>query len=156
MKKVGSMVYLLRNGEVAFLVRHKKDDKVHQQGILISIGGKLEDGESPEACAKRELFEEAHVVANKLTLKAVLHFRSFGTMLDDWTNFVFVCDDFSGEPQPGNEGHFVWVHKEEISSANVYPGDKIFLSKIFDLNFLVIDFKYDGFSYLSSASLVEL
>ncbi len=55
MKQVATSVYLLKDNKILFLVRNKKNDKVHQAGRYLPIGGKIEPGESIEDCAKREV-----------------------------------------------------------------------------------------------------
>ena len=45
MKKVATSVYLLKNKKILFLVRNKKNDKVHKQEVYLPIGGKVEPAE---------------------------------------------------------------------------------------------------------------
>ena len=64
MKNMGgrktSLVYLERNGCYLILHRTKKDhDENHDKWI--GLGGKFEDGESPEECVCREVLEETGV-----------------------------------------------------------------------------------------------
>ncbi|MCF0240204.1 MAG: NUDIX domain-containing protein, partial [Streptococcus gallolyticus] len=55
MTKLATICYI-DNGEALLLLhRNKKPNDVHE-GKWISVGGKLEAGESPEECAKREIF----------------------------------------------------------------------------------------------------
>lgn len=54
MTKLATICYI-DNGEALLLLhRNKKENDVHQ-GKWISVGGKLDPGESPDDCARRNL-----------------------------------------------------------------------------------------------------
>ena len=54
---LSSLCYLEREGELLLLHRVKKAADPNQ-GKWIRVGGKFEEGESPEECAVREVREE--------------------------------------------------------------------------------------------------
>jgi 8-oxo-dGTP diphosphatase len=149
MKRHGTMVYIEQENKFLFLVRNKVNDNTHLQGMYLPIGGKVEDNESIEECAIREAKEEAGITLHDVQLKAVLHFRGWGKDNSDWVNFLFTSDNFSGQPTAGNEGHFEWINKSDISKLKVYEGDKIFLSEILTNKFVVIEFDYSDFTLQS-------
>ena len=60
------------------------------------LGGKFEEGESPEECAIRELKEESGLIAKKIVLKGHITFPLFDGK-DDWYVFVFTIPEFEGE-----------------------------------------------------------
>lgn len=132
-----------------FLVRKKGNDRAHIQGIFLPIGGKVENGETLEQSAKREILEESGVVVNSLNLKAVLYILGQGEKVDDLIIFVFESSDFKGDPKTGKEGSFAWVKINEIEKkANLYPGDKILLKLMSKYSFIVLELYYDGFQFL--------
>lgn len=97
-------------------------------GKWIGVGGKFEQGESPEECAKREIFEETGLVANKLNYRGIVTFVS-----NEWgTEYMhlFTCTDFTGTLKECDEGVLKWYPKDKINYLNAWEGDKIFLDLI--------------------------
>ncbi|MDQ3099598.1 MAG: NUDIX domain-containing protein [bacterium] len=149
MKKQTTGVYLIRDNKVLFLVREKKHDTRHIQGIYLPIGGHVELGEEIEECAKREVFEESGVNVKSVELKGILFIRGQASGETDIIVTVFTSTDFEGEPVSGNEGHFEWVDREEFDKINLYEGDKVFLKYMFSSQFFVLDFQYKGFEFIN-------
>ncbi|MFX3962385.1 NUDIX hydrolase, partial [Streptococcus suis] len=79
--------YIDNGNEFLILHRNKKENDVHQ-GKCIGVGGKLEPGETPQACAIREIFEETGLTVTKHSLKGVITFPDF-TPNTDWYTYVF-------------------------------------------------------------------
>lgn len=150
MKKHATMIYLLKGDEILFLERRKQNDKVHKQGMHIAMGGKVEKGESLEDCIKREAYEESGIKVNSVDLKGVIYFRDFGEHNADWIDYIFVSDDFEGEPVNGTEGNFLWVKQEDFDKLNLYEGDKIFIDYIFNKKYklFVVEFLYKKYKLL--------
>lgn len=91
----------------------------------IGIGGKFEDGESPEDCVMREVLEETGLTLNSWRYRGIVTFVS-----DEWgTEYMhlFTSDDFSGKPRECDEGVLEWIEKERLLSLPIWEGDKIFL-----------------------------
>ncbi|HSX16862.1 MAG TPA: NUDIX domain-containing protein [Patescibacteria group bacterium] len=148
MKKQATSVYLLRGDKLLFLVRNKPNDTVHKQGMYLPAGGKVEPGERVEDCAIREVAEEAGVLINKLHFVGIHYIRQLDDSHDDWINFMYTSDDFSGEPQAGNEGHFEWVGWDDLEDKQMYAGDRLYLQFFRDYSFHVAEFTYDGFDFV--------
>lgn len=147
MVKLATMIYLVKGNEILFLERRKENDKVHKQGMHIPMGGKVKKGESLADCIKREALEESGIKVNSLKLKGVIYFRSFGDDQDDWIDYVYISNDFTGKPKDGNEGNFLWVNKKDFNKLNLYKGDEIFLDYIFEkkCEFFAAEFLYNKF-----------
>lgn len=84
-------------------------------------GGSMELGETLEEVAKRELFEETNLVANKLTLYAVFSGEKFYYKYphgDEVFNVVttYVCNDFQGE---------LAVNESEVLDVRFFPIDNL-------------------------------
>lgn len=91
----------------------------------IGIGGKFEEGESPEDCVMREVSEETGLTLNSWRYRGIVTFVS-----DEWgTEYMhlFTSDDFSGAPRECDEGVLEWIEKERLLSLPIWEGDKIFL-----------------------------
>lgn len=85
-------------------------------------GGKIEDGETPEQGARRELIEETGLIAGEMTF---LHCSPKKTGNECTT---FVVHDWTGEIVSSDEGDVVWVKPEVLikqSPWGVYNSDAI-------------------------------
>lgn len=78
-------------------------------------GGCVELGENVEDAAKRELFEETHLIANKLELYGVFSGPEQYHVYPDGNeafiiDIVYLCDNFSGElhKQDGELAELEW------------------------------------------------
>lgn len=149
MKKQTTGVYLLKDNKILFLVRDKKNDKMHQQGMYLPIGGHVELGEGIEKATIREVKEESGITVHSVDLRGILYIRSQNTGDYDIMMFLFTSSDFTGEPVAGREGHFEWVEIDKIQNVNLYAGDKIFLNLLQKHEFFVVEFLYKGFDLVS-------
>jgi len=153
MKKQTTGVYLLRDNKILFLVRQKKNDTRHLQGIYLPIGGHVEDSEEIDVAAIREVEEESGIKVSSVDLKGIVNIRGQATGENDITMFLFTSSDFEGESKNGDEGTFEWVDKNNLDQINLYEGDKTFLKYLFDFQFFVLDFEYKGFEFVSHKEL---
>src|SRR5260370_40159696 len=106
MKKQTAGVYLIKDNKMLFLVRKKKNDAIHKQGMYLPIGGHVELGEGVEEAAIREVKEEAGMSVNSVDLKGIIYIRSQNTGEYDMIIFTFTSSDYTGEPTAGREGYF--------------------------------------------------
>ena len=91
----------------------------------IGVGGKFEEGESPEDCLLREVREETGLTLHSWRYRGIVTFVS-----DEWgTEYMhlFTSDDFSGELTVCPEGELAWIGKEDLLAKPIWEGDKIFL-----------------------------
>lgn len=119
-----TLCYIEKNDRYLMLHRVKKQGDINKDK-WIGVGGKFEDGESPEDCLFREVKEETGLTLCSARFRGVVTFISdgFGTEY----MFLFTSDDFFGEPKECDEGELVWVEKDRIEELNIWEGDKIFL-----------------------------
>lgn len=120
-----TLCYIEKDG--AYLMLHrikKKNDENHDKWI--GVGGKLEAGESPYDCARREIYEETGLVTESLSYRGIVTFVSdlYGTEY----MHLFTCDKFSGSiKEDCDEGVLEWVEKLKVRDLPGWEGDKIFL-----------------------------
>ena len=122
--KQTSLCYLERDRQYLMLHRTTKtNDENHDKWI--GVGGKFEDGESPEECMLREVREEAGFAVTQWRYRGIVTFVSdiYGTEY----MHLFTCTEWTGEAKPCDEGVLEWVDKERIPELNIWEGDKIFL-----------------------------
>ena len=139
-----SLVYFEKNGRYLMLNRNKKQND-ENAGKWIGVGGKFEDGESPEDCAKREALEETGLIPNKNALR----YRGIVTFVSDIYPceymHLFTCNDFIGEIKECDEGELNWVEKDDILTLPLWDGDKRFLKLLFDnAPFFSLKLTYEG------------
>jgi 8-oxo-dGTP diphosphatase len=123
--KLATLCYIRDRDKTLMVHRVKKANDIHE-GKWNGLGGKLEPGESPEECARREIYEESGLTAMALEWKGILTFPKFAND-EDWYAFVFVVTDFTGDLADSEEGNLQWIKNEDLPSLNLWEGDIIFL-----------------------------
>lgn len=123
--KLATLCYVRSNQKTLMLHRIKKAKDMHE-GKWNGLGGKLENGESPQECAVREIEEESGLRVNDPQLRGVLTFPAFDG-IEDWYVFVFTANQFTGELIDSPEGVLAWVDDEKLFDLNLWAGDKIFM-----------------------------
>jgi 8-oxo-dGTP diphosphatase len=125
MMKNTTLCYLEKNDRYLMLHRTKKENDENRDK-WIGIGGKLEEGETPYECARREIYEETGLITDTLFYRGIITFVSdlYGTEY----MHLFTCTGFYGEITANcDEGELVWVDKNEVENLSIWQGDKIFL-----------------------------
>ncbi len=139
---LSTLCYIEKDGKYLMLHRTKKKNDINKDKWL-GIGGKFEDGESPEECIIREVKEETGLTINKYKLRCAITYVS--TNWETEYMYVFTSNDFTGELIECNEGDLQWIQKDKVVELNTWEGDKIFVEKIQkDNTFFTLKFNYDG------------
>lgn len=123
--KLATLCYLRKDGKTLMIHRNKKDNDMHKD-LYNGIGGKFEEGESPEQCTIREIQEETGFTAQNPTLKGFLTFPGHENRAS-WYVFVFVVTDFAGDIIDPLEGTLEWINDEKLGDLPLNAGDYIFL-----------------------------
>lgn len=143
-----TLCYIEKDDAYLMLHRVKKvNDENHDKWI--GVGGKFEDGESPEDCLLREVKEETGLVLKEYSYRGVVTFVS-----DEWgTEYMhlFTATSFEGEMVTCDEGELVWVPKAEIENLNIWEGDKIFFRLLVNSDkFFSLKLEYKGDALVES------
>lgn len=139
---LSTLCYLERGDEYLMLHRVKKEhDANHDKWI--GVGGKFEDGESPEDCLVRETLEETGL---RLT---EYRFRGLVTFVSDRypTEYMhlFTATGWEGEGHPCDEGELAWIRKERLLSLPMWEGDRLFLGLLdTEEPFFSLKLEYEG------------
>ena len=97
-------------------------------GFWNAPGGKIENGETPDQAAVREVKEETGLVLNKLEKSCFLEFYfGHGKLRPDWTAEVFTSSDFEGELKESDEGRLRWFSKNELPIEQMWEDDRHWL-----------------------------
>jgi 8-oxo-dGTP diphosphatase len=140
--KIGTLCYIEKDNKILLLHRTKKEDDIHE-GKWIGVGGKIEQGETPEECIIREVKEETGLIIKSPNLNGVMTFPKFKDN-EDWYVFLFTANDFEGELIECNEGDLKWVEKSKVLDMPTWEGDLIFLSWLLEKrNFFSAKFLYE-------------
>ena len=144
-----SLCYIERDGKYLMLHRTKKvNDENHDKWI--GVGGKFEEGESPEECMLREVQEETGLTLTAWRYRGIVTFVS-----NEWSGeymHLFTADGYSGELISCEEGELEWVEKERLYSLPIWEGDKIFL-RLLDSGrpFFSLKLRYEGERLVAAA-----
>lgn len=137
-----TLCYLERDGKYLLLHRTKKEGDLNRDK-WIGVGGKFEEGESPEECAIREIREETGFTVTAPRYRGIVTFVS-----DKWPTeymHLFTATEFTGEMIECDEGELAWVDKSAVTSLPIWEGDRIFLSLLAkDASFFSLKLVYTG------------
>ncbi len=123
-----TLCYVKSGGKTLMLLRNKKKNDIHD-GKYNGLGGKMESGETPLECVKREVFEESGLIIKNPVFKGTLLFPEFDGE-NDWLVFVFTARKFGGKLKKSPEGELFWVKDGELLSLNLWEGDRVFLKRM--------------------------
>lgn len=145
--KLTTLCYIEKDEKYLMLHRVKKENDCNKDK-WIGVGGKFEEGESPEDCLLREVYEETGLKLTNYQFRGIVTFVS-----DEWEGeymHLFTASEYEGELQENamrdcEEGELVWVPKDEIEKLNLWEGDKIFLRLLQEReSFFSLKLRYEG------------
>lgn len=142
MIKRTTLCYIENDDCYLMLFRNRKPGDPNE-GKWLGIGGKIEDGESPDECNMREVLEETGLVLKSAVFHGVIKFRA--TTYEDEDMYLYSSSDFrpakeeaaaifesSGfyDPPACSEGELSWVKKSELLTLPMWEGDRAFVEKL--------------------------
>jgi len=147
---MSSLCYITRGEEYLLLHRVKREHDANKDK-WIGIGGKFEEGESPEECVLREVKEETGLTLTSWQYRGIVTFVS-----DRWPTeymHLFSADGFEGKLTDCDEGVPEWISKRDFAALPQWEGDRIFL-RLLEENapFFSLKLRYEG-ERLASAAL---
>lgn len=122
--KLTTLCYLEQGSRYLMLHRTaRKDDENY--GKWIGIGGKFEEGESPEECLLAGMPGGNGAASHRLPLPGHRHL-CLGP-LGDGVYAPFTASRWEGEETPCGEGELRWIEKARLRELTLWEGDRIFL-----------------------------
>ena len=130
-------------GEYLMLHRVKKQNDINRDK-WIGIGGKFEEGESPEECIRREALEETGLTLTDYRYRGLVTFVS--DLCPTEYIHVFTATGYTGELIECDEGDLEWVDKHRLGGLPLWEGDYLFLRLIADPDqpFFSMKMRYQG------------
>jgi 8-oxo-dGTP diphosphatase len=115
------LLFVIRGGEI-LLIRKKRG---LGQGKVSGPGGRIEPGESPLACAMREVQEELGVVPVDPEYRGELSFQ----FVDGYSIHVavFSAQDCTGDPRETDEAIPLWTPIDSIPYSEMWADDEVWL-----------------------------
>ena len=141
--KQTTLCYILKDDCYLLLLRDKKEEDANA-GKMIGVGGKCDEGETPDQCICREVSEETGLTLVSPTYRGIVYFRS--DTAEDEDMFLYTAADTTGTLKDVcDEGSFVMVPKDELLSINTWEGDYEFLKDLAeDDKPICLTLKYHG------------
>lgn len=147
--KLATLCYVrdAKNLTTLMLHRVKKENDMHE-GKWNGLGGKFEEGETPEECVIREVLEESGLSITNPKLQGFITFPAFD-QFEDWYVFVFTADQFTGELIDSPEGNLEWIQNDKLMDLKLWEGDKIFMGWFDSGKVFSAKFEYDKGEFVS-------
>lgn len=121
-----STLCYIEDPEGRYLMLHRiKKEQDANRDKWIGIGGKFEDGESPEECVLREVREETGLTLTDYRYCGLVTFVS-----DRWETeymHLFHATGYRGALGRCDEGVLEWVSQQQLDALPQWEGDRIFL-----------------------------
>lgn len=145
-----TLCYIEKDGCYLMLHRVKKEHDMNRDK-WIGVGGHVEEGESPEECLLREVYEETGLTLTSWRPRGIVTFTA-----DVWETeymFLYTAEGYTGELADCDEGKLEWVEKSRVYDLPLWEGDRIFFRLLEeDRGFFGLKLRYEG-NILAEAAL---
>lgn len=139
---LSTLCYMERGDSYLMLHRVKKKNDVNHDK-WIGVGGKFEEGESPEECLLRECFEETGLTLTEWRYRGLVTFVSNQAPTEYM--HLFTASAWTGTPHPCDEGELAWLCRRDLLALPMWEGDRIFLRLLEeDAPFFSLKLRYEG------------
>jgi 8-oxo-dGTP diphosphatase len=116
---------VIRNGNTVLITRRLEGSR--HGGMWEFPGGKLNGGESPQDCLKREILEELGLEVSVGSIFEVAYYRyEWGPVLI----MAFECLPLAGELRNIEVAEHRWVPADQITCYDILPADRPIIQKL--------------------------
>ncbi|MTI79950.1 MAG: (deoxy)nucleoside triphosphate pyrophosphohydrolase [Firmicutes bacterium] len=122
--KVVTAAIILHNDQI-LIAQRKRGERLASKWEF--PGGKLEEGETPEECLRREINEELkiNITINKYFGESIYHYHHGAIRL-----LAYLSDWEEGEITPTVHSQVKWVTPEELTNYDFSPADIPIVKKL--------------------------
>ena len=139
---LSTLCYIEKDGCWLMLHRVKKKNDVNHDK-WIGIGGKFEEGESPEDCLLRETREETGLTLTEYRFRGLVTFVSDEAPTEYM--HLFTATGFTGTLQECDEGTLELVPTKQVETLPLWQGDRLFLELLQrEERFFSLKLRYEG------------
>ena len=149
MKKLLTLVMASKEGRI--LLGMKK--RGFGEGLWNGFGGKVDQGETVEEAARRELEEESGLTTEELSLSGILNF-TFASEPKELEVHVFKANLGNEEPIETEEMRAAWFSHEEIPFADMWSDDVYWLPLLLSGSLFKGHFHFDAPSTLEHRAVI--
>jgi len=139
-----TLLFVIRDAQI--LLIHKK--RGLGAGKINGPGGRLEPGETPRACAIREVEEELRVTPVEVRECGQLRFQFVDGLSIE--GYVFTAGSCIGEPRETEEAIPRWTAIDEIPYARMWADDHLWIPLMLAGRHFEGSFLFDGDTLLDS------
>lgn len=125
--QISTQCYIKNGGDYLMLYRNKKPHDVNR-GKWIGVGGKLEPGEAPEECVRREVREETGLEVTDYKLAGFMTFI-YEDRAPEYI-FIYTARALGRAFVPCDEGTLAWVPAEKIAELPLWDGDRLYIDHL--------------------------
>ncbi len=141
--KLMTLCYLKKDGKTLMLNVTKKDSI--STGFWNGLGGKFEEGETPEECVAREVLEESNLTIKDPVLKGRITFTDIEKgSKNNGHVYVFVATQFTGTIENSTEGILEWIDDSKLNTLKRHQADAVFSKWLSGDKFFSAKFTYQG------------
>ena len=144
--QLATLCYIIDKDKTLMLHRIKKKNDVHE-GKWNGLGGKFEQGETPEECVIREVKEESGLLIKDPKMHGFITFPMFDGK-KDWYVFLFTAREFKGKLIDSHEGKLEWIPNDKLLKLNLWEGDQIFIPWLLEDKFFSAKFDYKNGKFI--------
>jgi len=124
--QTATLIFVIKNGQI-LLIRKKRGLGA---GKINGPGGRIDPGETPEACAIREAQEELCITPLLVEFSGELFFQfADGFKLH---GYVYRAGDYEGTPTDTDEAEPIWTPIQSIPYHEMWADDRYWLPFLLD------------------------
>lgn len=148
-----TLCYIEQDGNYLMLYRNKKENDINE-GKWIGVGGRFEEGETPEECMMREVKEETGLTVESFIYRGLVTFIQEDGIIEYM--HLYTINGFSGDLIECNEGTLKWIKKEEVFGLKLWEGDKIFLKLLLEeKDYFSLKLRYQGEILIEAKEMIR-